>query len=132
MKKLFLFSLAALLLMGAGCSTVPADHGQDSYYYDDYDTTYDDAGYDDAYDSYDSYDSYDDYDAYGSSVPQGYQDVYACDLDAGNCLYVEANISGSEVSSVYTSYYIYPSESLCDTEGCYFVDDMYHEWYFSF
>ena len=118
MKKLFLFSLMALLLMGAGCSSVPPDHGQDSYYYGDYDdTSYD---YDDSYDSYDF------------GAPQGYQDVYACNLDQDYCNYIEVNIVGSEVSSVYTSYYVYPSESYCDAESCYFVDGSYNEWYFEF
>lgn len=120
--------------MGAGCSSVPADHGQDSYYYGDYDAGYDEYdSYDyDSYDSYDSSDSYDSYGSSGSSVPQGYQDVYACNLDVGNCEYIEVNISGSEITSVYRSYFQYPNESFCDAQGCYFVDDFRDQWYFDF
>ena len=115
MKKL-LFLLPCLILVGAGCSSS-----------DTYDETYDDAYYEDSYDDYD-YGSYDSY----SDIPQGYHDVYGCDLDGGYCDYIEVNISGDEVSSVYYASYTYPSESLCDSIGCYFVDYFGHEWYFDF
>jgi len=129
MKKL-LFLLPCLILIGGGCSSSDSYDSydyDDSYYEDSYD--YSDYDYDDSYD-YGSYD-YGSYDSY-SDIPQGYQDVYGCDLDGGYCDYIEVNISGNEVSSAYYGSYTYPSESLCDSIGCYYVDYFGHEWYFNF
>lgn len=122
MKKLLLLFLPVLVLTGAGCSSDPIneDYDSPSYYYDDY--------YENSYDSYDYDSSYDSY----SGIPQGYTDVYACDLDISYCSYVQVNIDGDQVTSVYTSYFIYPRESFCDSIGCYFIDDFGHEWYFDF
>lgn len=125
MKKLFLLVLPCLILIGGGCSSSTDSYDDynydDSYYYDDY-------NYDDSYDS--SYDSYD----YGaSSVPQGYHDVYACNLDSQYCLYVSVNISGTSVSSVTTgSSPEYPSVSYCDSQGCAYTDFYGDQWYFDF
>ncbi|MBT3230367.1 hypothetical protein HN358_01095 [Candidatus Uhrbacteria bacterium] len=123
MKKL-LFLLPCLILIGAGCGssdTYDNDYNDSSYYYDD-------PYYEDSYDYESDYGSYDAY----AGIPQGYQDVYACDLDGGYCDYIEVNISGNEVSSAYYGGYTYPSESYCDTVGCYYVDYLRHEWYFDF
>jgi hypothetical protein len=132
MKKLALGLLALSLLAGlTGCGSPDADEYYDEYY-DDY---YDDYSYDDSYyDDY-SYDdsSYDYYDDYASDVPQGYRDVYSCNIDHGYCEYVSVSISGSEVSSATSgSSPMYPSESLCDSLGCYYVDWFGAQWYFDF
>ena len=129
--KIILAVFALLLLAGVGCHV----GGTDTNFYDDTYAPYDYG--DDSYDYDDSYDSGDSSDPYGSdyysNVPQGSQTVYACNLDQDYCEYETVEISGSYVTSSNNgSRTIFPDESFCDEEGCYFVDDLSSQWYFEF
>lgn len=126
MKKLtVLFFTLFLLVNLSGCSSSDTS---DDYSYDDssYDSSYDDS-YTDDY-------SYDDGSIdYAADVPQGYSDVYACNLDEEYCLYVSAYIIGIEVNSIAVgSSSTYPSESYCDSIGCAYTDSVGNQWYFDF
>ena len=127
MKKLALLFLTLFLLLAVtGCGSDYDDYSYEDDYYDDYSYDYDDDYYDDSY-----YD--DDYYDYGSTAPQGWHDVYACNLDQGYCNYVSVSISGSSVSSVTTgSSPEYPNESYCDDIGCAYSDFYGNQWYFDF
>lgn len=128
MKKLIALFFTLFLLTGiTGCSSSDTS---DDYVYDDYsyDTSYDDS-YTDTYD-----DSYDDSSIdYAADVPQGYSDVYACNLDENYCQYVSAYVIGTEINSVAVgSSSTYPSESYCDSIGCAYTDSYGNQWYFDF
>lgn len=120
MKKLLLLVLPCIILIGGGCSSSTDSYDDynydDSYYYDDY--NYDDSSYDTG--------SY-------SLAPQGYHDVYACNLDSEYCQYVSVYISGDYVQSVTVgSSPEYPSTSYCDSIGCAYNDYWGDQWYFDF
>lgn len=132
MKNYLFLTLAAfvvLITVGGSCGNLG---GTDTNVYNDTYAPYDYG--DETGDTYNYDDSYDPYSSDDSSVPQGVQTIYACNMDQDTCEYIEVNIFGETISwAYYGSKTYYPEESLCDAEGCYFVNEYTgDEWYFEF
>jgi hypothetical protein len=121
-------AFAVLVTAGGSCGNLG---GTDTNSYNDTYAPYDYGdGMGDTYD-YDPYGSDDPSGSY-SNIPQGVQTIYACNMDQNSCEYIEVNISGDTISwAYYGSETYYPNESLCDADGCYFVNEYTgDEWYF--
>lgn len=110
--------LAVFVLTGAGCKKAPTSDTETSVE----GSAEVEATADDTYTSPDSYPS-----------AQGDMTVYACDVPKDFCVDLEVTVYGNTVSAAtWDGLNLYPGESYCDAEGCYFIDDMGDSWLFYF